>query len=153
MAYKYYNGYYKPKNPKKYNGKDLNNIVYRSGLELKLFMYLDAHPDVIYWGSEELTVDYISPKDNRKHRYFPDVIVKLKDRNGKIITMMIEIKPSDQVNEPKAIERGKQPTKRQINEIITYGVNQAKWAAAKVFCAQQGWVFEIMTEKDIKGLK
>lgn len=152
MAWKFYNGFYKPKNPKKYLGKDVNNIVYRSSLELKVFIYLDNHPDIIFWGSEELIIPYISPKDKRTHRYYPDIIVKMKNSKGVIETVMIEIKPSDQVKEPMGIKSGKKPTKRMINEIITYGVNQAKWDAAREFCRQNNWRFEIMTEIDINKL-
>jgi hypothetical protein len=77
---KYYQGRFKPKNPKKYMG-DPTNIIYRSGWEFKLMRYLDVHPDVIEWGSEELIVPYRSPIDGRMHRYFPDFLVKQINRD------------------------------------------------------------------------
>ena len=64
-------GMFKPKNPQKYRG-DPTNIIYRSSFELKLMVYLDQHPEVISWGSEEIIIPYKSPIDNRYHRYFVD---------------------------------------------------------------------------------
>jgi hypothetical protein len=33
--------------------------------------------------------------------------------------------------------------------VKTYGVNEAKWKAARSFCADRGWSFIIMTEKEL----
>ena len=151
MAWKFYQGYYKPKNPKKYKGKDVNNIVYRSSLELKVMMYLDNHKDVIFWGSEEFIIQYISPKDNKIHRYYPDFIVKLKNTKNKEEIVMIEVKPQSQIDPPK-LTKDKKPNKRQINEMITFSVNTAKWEAAKQFCKENGWRFELLNESDISKL-
>jgi len=52
-----YKGTFKPKNPSKYNG-DANNIIYRSLWELRVMKYLDDHPKVIWWASEELIIPY-----------------------------------------------------------------------------------------------
>ena len=152
MAFKYLQGLYSPKNPEKYQGKDIKGIVYRSGLELKCMMYFDNHQDVLFWSSEEVVVPYISPKDGRNHRYFVDFVIRMKNKTGIIETLMIEIKPSDQIRPPKPIQNGKKPTKRMINEILTYGINQAKWAAAQEYCRVRGWKWVIMSEKDIKSL-
>ena len=55
--------------------------------------WLDRNPDIISWASEELVIPYISPVDNRQHRYFPDFLVKMKTREGKTKTVLIEVKP------------------------------------------------------------
>ena len=47
---------------------------------------------------------------------------------------------------------GSRPTKRYINEVKTWGVNQAKWEAAREFCLDKGWKFQIMHE-DHLGIK
>ena len=78
-----YSGKFTPKNPQKYKG-DPKNIIYRSSWEVKVMKYLDDHPDVIWWGSEELVIPYWSPVDNKKHRYFPDFVAKIKQKNGMI---------------------------------------------------------------------
>ena len=77
-----YQGKFKPKNPSKYKG-DPTNIVYRSSWELKLMMYLDTHPNVLKWGSEEIVIPYESPVDGRMHRYFPDFFVEQINTEGK----------------------------------------------------------------------
>lgn len=149
----YYQGKFKPKNPQKYKG-DPTNIIYRSGWELKLFAYLDSHPNVIKWGSEELIIPYRSPIDGRWHRYFPDVYVEQINTEGKKQIMLIEVKPEAQTIPPnqtaKLTPKGK-VSKRYLNEVMTYGVNDAKWKAAQEFCADRGWTFLIMTEKHLFG--
>lgn len=144
---KTYKGYFKPKNPNKYIG-DHENIIYRSRWESKFMLYLDNHPDVLKWCSEEFFIPYLSPKDNEIHRYFPDFFVK-KQKDGVIETLVIEIKPKAQTMPPKM--NGKQ-TKRMITEAMTYAVNEAKWKAAKEFCADRKYKFIILTEHEL-GIK
>ena len=72
---KFYQGRFKPDNPQKYKG-DSSNIIYRSGWELRLMRYLDKHPHVTRWNSEEIIVPYRSPIDGKMHRYFPDFYVE-----------------------------------------------------------------------------
>jgi hypothetical protein len=144
---KTYKGYFKPKNPNKYIG-DHENIIYRSRWESKFMLYLDNHPDVLKWCSEEFFIPYLSPKDNKVHRYFPDFLVK-KQKDGVIETLVIEIKPKAQTMPPKM--NGKQ-TKRMITEAMTYAVNEAKWKAAKEFCADRKYKFIILTEHEL-GIK
>jgi hypothetical protein len=143
MAYK--QGMFKPKNPEKYRG-DPTKIVYRSGWEFNLMMHFDSHTDILWWSSEEKIVPYRSPVDNKIHRYFPDFIINIKNKTGKIETIMVEVKPKVQTAEPK---KPPKITKRYINEVFTYGVNKAKWQAATEYCADRGWRFMIMTEEEI----
>ena len=89
---KTYKGRLKPKNPKKYNG-DAANIIYRSTWEVRVMKWLDNHPNVIWWNSEELIISYRSPVDNRMHRYFPDFIAKIRQKDGSVMTYVIEVKP------------------------------------------------------------
>lgn len=138
-------GLFKPKNPKKYVGNS-NNIIYRSSWELKFMMYLDAHPDVHSWASEEISIPYVSPKDRKVHRYYPDFIVKRKNATtGKVETLMIEVKPKIQTQVPKS----KKSSKGYIKEVMTYGINTAKWKAAKDFCEDKKWQFVILTEHEL----
>lgn len=143
-----YKGKFKPANPEKYTGNP-ENIIYRSSWELKVMKYLDTNPNVIYWASEELFIPYISPVDQREHRYFPDFIIKTKKKDGNLETYMIEIKPEIQT---KAPEKRSKRTRKFLNEIATYSVNQAKWRAADIYCQKKGWKFMVLTERDI-GIK
>lgn len=139
-----YKGTFTPKNPLKYKG-DAKNIIYRSLWELRVMKYLDDNVRVIWWASEELAIPYKSPVDQKIHRYFPDFIVKLQQKDGSIKTFILEVKPAAQTKQPKQ----RKQTKRFITESITYAINQEKWHAADLFCKEHGWQFKIITEKEL----
>jgi hypothetical protein len=141
MAYK---GTFKPKNPKKYKG-DPTNIIYRSRWESFFMSKLDLNDSVITWASEEIIIPYRSSLDGRIHRYFPDFYVKSKNPNGTISEMIIEIKPLKETQEPK---QGKSRN-RYLTEVKTYIINKNKWDYARAYCANKGWEFIIVTEKDL----
>lgn len=143
-----YKGFFKPRNPQKYKG-DPSNIIYRSGWELKFMSYLDAHQDVIFWSSEELSIPYRSPIDGRVHRYFPDFLVYKVNTKGIKETVMVEIKPAKETKPPQV---QKKQTKRYIREVYTWGINSAKWEAARAYCENKGWTFLLMTEHEL-GIK
>lgn len=145
---KSYKGMFRPRNPKKYRG-DPTKICWRSSWELVLMKHLDSHPDVLEWASEEFSIPYRSPIDGRVHRYFPDFWVKKRSPDGKIEVVVIEVKPQHQTVPPKPKSK---PTPRYLNEVATWGVNSAKWAAAREFCEDRKWRFIIMDEKSL-GLK
>lgn len=140
-----YKGKFSPRNPKKYKG-DYNNIIYRSSWECKYMSFLDSDPRVIEWSSEEIIVPYKSPVDNRYHRYFVDFWVKIQTTEG-IKVYLIEIKPKKQSQPP---QQKKRVTKQYIQEVATWGINQAKWNAANEYCLDRGWQFKVLTEDDLK---
>ena len=143
-----YSGKFIPKNPQKYKG-DFTNITYRSTWERRVMVWLDERSDVLCWNSEEVIIPYKSPVDGKYHRYFVDFYVQVKRKDDTIQTLLIEVKPHKQTIEPVKKSR---VTKQYITEVVTYGVNQAKWAAANEFCKDRGWVFKVLTEYDL-GLK
>jgi len=108
----------------------------------------DENPNVLTWGSEEICIPYVSPVDGKRHRYYPDFILELKNKNGEIETLVVEVKPSKQTIEPKKPKSGR-ITRGYISEVKTYAVNSAKWEAAKEACHLRGWNFRIITEKEI----
>lgn len=136
-------GKYTPLHPEKYKG-DVNNIVFRSSWERRVMGWLDHSDNINWWSSEELIIPYISPADNRVHRYFPDFVVSVK--NGK--TFLLEVKPEYQTT----LREQKKMTARYKRDIVTYAINQAKWKAASEFCNKHGWTFKVVTEKDL-GIK
>ena len=135
---------YKPNHPKKYNG-DYRNIICRSSWERKFCSWCDLNENVLEWGSEEFWSPYRAP-DGRVRRYFPDFIMKVKEQDGKIKTYVIEVKPKKQTLKPKP---RKKVTKSYLYECKTYEVNQAKWKAAKEWCADRKVEFKIVTEKEL----
>ena len=104
------------------------------------------------WSSEEVVIPYKSPIDGRLHRYFPDFYVEQINKDKKKDKILIEVKPKYQTVPPMIKKNGSKPTKRYINEVKTWGINQAKWDAAREFCLDKGWKFQIMHE-DHLGIK
>lgn len=152
---KYHQGKFKPKNPGKYIDKDVSNIVYRSGWELKLMRHLDRHPNVTRWGSEVLVIPYYSPIDGKMHRYFTDFYVERLNKDGKKDVLVIEVKPKKETIEPdftKKMTKKGSIRKSYLREVKTWGVNKAKWEAADAYCKDRGWTFQIMTEHEL-GIK
>jgi hypothetical protein len=139
---------YYPEYPNKYKGNP-NNIICRSSWERKFCRWCDLNENVLEWGSEEFWIPYKSPVDNRVHRYFPDFIIKVREKTGELKTYVIEVKPKRQTIPPK--QKAK-VTKSYINEVKTYAVNQAKWKAADEFCKDRLIEFKVITEDEL-GIK
>ena len=146
-----YKGKFRPKNPNKYKGNP-SNIIYRSLLERRFMVYLDNNPSILKWQSEEIIIPYVSPVDNRVHRYFPDFYIKYKTSGGKVIEELIEVKPFSQCSPPnpkKKLTKTGRTSKRYLKEVQTYIVNDAKWNQAMKYCDDRNWKWRILTEKDI----
>ena len=62
--------------------------------------YCDKNKNVVRYSSEEIVIPYVSPRDNKVHRYFPDFYVELITDSG-IRKMIIEIKPDSQTRPPR----------------------------------------------------
>ena len=140
MAYK---TKYNPKNINKYVGNH-HNIVCRSLWERKFCKYLDSNDNVVRWSSEEIKIPYLSTIDNSVHFYYPDFVFEAKKEDG-VVTYMVEIKPEKQTKQPKQ----RKNKKTYLQESIQFEINTCKWKAAKQYCQKNGWIFRILTEKDI----
>lgn len=137
-------GRFIPKNPAKYIGNP-NNIAFRSSWELRFFQWLDSTPSILRWGSEEMFIPYLSPLDGRVHRYFPDIVVLYKHKDGSLRKEIVEVKPyKETVETPKMTAR----------EAQALAVNRAKWTAAAEFASQHGATFRVVTERTMfAGMK
>ena len=138
-----YSGRYLPTNPKKYRGNP-SRIIYRSLWERKLMGYCDRNEKVLEWGSEEVIIPYLSPWDNKIHRYFPDFYMKVKQNSGGVKKFIIEVKPKYQCKPPA--KNPKRKTKKWYNDVRNYVINEAKWKSANDFCQDNGMEFKILTE-------
>jgi len=136
---------YRPSFPEKYSG-NAQNIICRSNWERKFAHWCDHNPQIISWASEEFSIPYISPVDNRRHKYYPDYLIKIKEESGVIKTYLVEVKPKKQTTVPKKKSR---VTKSYLYEMKTYEVNQAKWRAAEEWCKDRNIEFKIITEEDL----
>ena len=144
---KRYKGKFKIKNPKKYKGNP-TNIIYRSLMELRFMKWCDTSEKILTWNSEEVIIPYISPIDNKRHRYFPDFLIQTEKG-----WTLIEVKPQVQTKPPKKLVLETLTLKkkrRYVNAVQTWLINEAKWKAAEQVCKKKGWKFQIMTEKQLQ---
>lgn len=138
-------GYFIPLNPSKYVG-DVEKIIYRSKIELRMMTYLDSQPSIVAWSSEETVIPYLSPLDKKVHRYFVDFKVRRRTKAGTEMTCLVEVKWSTATMPPKEPKR---KTRRYFAEQKNWIINQAKWKEAKKVCDQNGWEWMIFTEKHL----
>jgi hypothetical protein len=138
-------GIFVPKNPQKYRGTNADNITYRSSWEHTFMNMCDAHPNIVQWSSECISVPYRNPLTGRWSMYVPDFLIVYIDKKGQHHSEMIEIKP---LKETPLFE-GK--VGKQVK--ISQAINQAKWTAALQFCVKRGIKFRVMTENDLFGYK
>jgi hypothetical protein len=103
----------------------------------------------VKWSSEEFCIPYWKPTDGQRHRYFPDFRIEVRSKDGTIKTMVIEIKPKAQTAAPVLRRR----TQKFLSEVATFATNQAKWDAAKQYCAERGWTFLVLDETHLFGRK
>ena len=139
---------YRPKYPQKYKGNP-DNIICRSSWERKFCKYCDLNENIIAWASEEVSIPYMSPVDNRPHKYYPDFLMKVKENNGNVRTYVVEVKPKKQTKPPVKKSR---VTKSYLYELKTFAVNQAKWKAAQEYCLDRRIEFKLITEDEL-GIK
>ena len=144
-----YKGKFKIKNSQKYKGNP-SNIIYRSLMELRFMKWCDSSEKILQWSSEEVVIPYISPIDNKRHRYFPDFLIQTAKG-----WFLIEVKPQIESRPPKKklVEKLDLKKKRRyMKSVRTWLINEAKWKAAKEFCADRRWEFKVLTEDEL-GIK
>lgn len=142
---KYQTGKYKPIHPEKYEG-DPTEITWRSSWEFKFMRWCDHNPNILKWGSETIVIPYICKTDNRPHRYFTDFVIKVRTKDGRLKTYIVEVKPKKQTMPPA---KPKRKTKYYLEEVMTYAKNVSKWSAAEQYCKDRGYEFKIITEDDL----
>ena len=142
---KYHQGRYTPINKHKYRG-DISNIIWRSSWEFCFLRWCDMNPSVLEYSSEETIIPYRCATDGKIHRYFCDFRIKIKTTTGDVKTYLVEVKPYKETLPPKEPTR---KSRRYLQESFTYIKNQSKWEAARQYCADRGWHFIIITEKEL----
>ena len=142
---KYHQGRYTPINKHKYRG-DISNIIWRSSWEFRFLRWCDMNPAVLEYSSEETIIPYRCATDGKIHRYFCDFHIKIKTTTGDVKTYLVEVKPYKETLPPKESTR---KSRRYLQESFTYIKNQSKWEAARQYCADRGWYFIVITEKEL----
>ena len=133
------------------------SITYRSSWELKAFGILDKFTKmgiIKAWASEKSVFDYVSPVDEKNHRYYMDITMLSINDDGRDKVTFIEIKPLAQTTAPR--QTAKKSDRVYRNELRTYVVNNAKWNAVKDFCVLENenlgyakYDFIIWSEKEL----
>jgi hypothetical protein len=136
---KFARGKFVMRHPEKYVGT--KSPTYRSSWEFTFMNFCDTNKSVQKWASEAIQIPYRDPLTNRQTVYVPDFFIQYVDKQNRILTELIEIKPASQ----SILER---VGKNKYNQ-AQFVKNQAKWAAASLWCKQQGIRFKIVNENDI----
>lgn len=132
-------GKYALKHPEKYIGG--RTPTYRSSWEFAFMRFCDMNESVTQWASEAIRIPYRNPLSGKMTIYVPDFFIVYTDKTGKQHVELIEVKPS---NHTKVENLG-----NSRNNKLHFIINQAKWQAARAFCAQKGMIFRVINEGDI----
>ena len=97
-------------------------IAFESSIERDLIHLLDFEQEVTWFAEQPLTIVY--QHEGKRCKYTPDFHLL---RNGQYV--LVECKPEGRV---------------QVAE------NQRKFAAARAWCAAQGWIFEVITDRQLR---
>lgn len=156
----YKTGEYSLKFPQKYKGS--KPPVFKSSYEERMFFWCDTNTRILEWAYEPITILYRfeMPKnapdvdksvvDNKEHKYYPDVVAKLIDNDGKEVVCILEIKPYNQMvrpTEPK--KKNKKTLNKYLNALQEYLKNDCKWKAARKFANEKNMLFYVLNERDL----
>ena len=141
---KWAQGVYQVINQAKYVGNGMPR--YRSGWEHSFMRFCDTNDNILQWASESINIPYRNPITGKQSIYVPDFLITYRDKNNQLKAEMIEIKPKKQSVEPV---KKKRMTKQYLHEVVTWGVNQAKWKAATEYALDRGWEFKVLTEEHL----
>lgn len=120
-----YNPYKFFKNGIFFSNKNQKDIVFRSSWEHLVFEYLEKDSEVREYFSENLRIPYYMEGNKN---YIPDLIIKYKNNK----TLLVEIKPKCQIFDEK---------------------NVLKFEAARKYCKENDYTFEVWTEDKIKEIE
>ena len=98
-------------------------IAFESLLERDFIYLLDYDPAVEWFEEQPLTIEYVS--DDKVLSYTPDFHLIERKHN-----VLIECKP---------------------DQFVDTEENRPKFAAARAWCAQQGWEFRLITDQQVRA--
>jgi len=132
-------GKFVPTRPAKYVGN--KSPTYRSSWEWAFMRFCDNNDNILKWASEAVQIPYRDPLTNRNTVYVPDFFIQYIDKDGRMLTELIEVKPANQTLLEKV--------GRNKSNQMQYVKNQAKWQAAQAWCKSQGIKFRVLNETDL----
>ena len=161
---KYHQGNYIAKNKDKiYKLNNEGGNFYRSGLEKRFMVWLDNNENVLTWGCESLEIPYqMTHFDNgdvrvKNHRYYPDFFYKIKNSDGTIKDVVVEVKPQKDYEMVILLTEGKldvPDTSLKKLKNFEYSLkeayrNKSKWETMIKWCNKKGYEFIIITVKHL----
>lgn len=118
-------------------------VIYRSLLEYRFMVQCELNPNILKWSSENIQIPYYMNEKNAQGKFVPvkhiyNIDFTLWMKNGAVY--VVEIKPSSLTPLNEA----------QIKRNPIMYKNACKWKAAILWCKQRGYIFKVITEKDLK---
>lgn len=163
---KYHQGNYIPRNKDKVLKLNTQGgVYYRSSWEKKIMTWLDLNKDIKKWGAECMRIPYqVTTMENgdmklKSHTYFPDFYYELRNSNGDLKQVVVEVKPQKEYEDALLFEKGEFKVQENLNlkklknleyRFKTAQKNSEKWKTMIKWCEKKGYEFIIITENHLK---
>jgi hypothetical protein len=139
-------------------------VYYRSSWEKKIMTWLDHNKSVTKWGAECMRIPYQMTHYEggdvriKEHSYFPDFYYEMRDGQGVLKQVVVEVKPYKEykmvqdLNEGKlqVPEKGLKKLKNFEYDLKMAHKNKNKWETMIKWCNKKGYEFIIITEHHLK---
>jgi len=139
-------------------------VYFRSSWEKKIMHWLDYNTNITKWGAECMKIPYQMTHFEggdakvKEHCYYPDFYYEMRNAEGVLKQVVVEVKPMKEYNMVIALNEGKldvpdKGMKKLKN--FEYDLKQAqknrdKWEAMISWCNKKGYEFIIITEQHLK---
>jgi hypothetical protein len=103
---------------------------YESTLERDLMELIRFDPTVCSFVAQPLTIEYRTA-DGEKRKFTPDGLIHFKEGGPQLASVLYEVKYRDDFRKQ-------------------WKILMPKFRAAKAYCAERGWSFQVFTEREIR---
>ena len=126
-------------------------------------VWLDLNENILTWGCENLEIPYqMTHFDSgdvkiKNHRYYPDFYYKIRNSDGSLKDVVVEVKPQKEYEMVLKLSEGKievnngtlKKLRAQEYDIKMAYKNKSKWETMIKWCEKKGYDFIIITEKHL----
>lgn len=134
------------RSPVKVTGTVPDGQKFESYLEEDFFTLLRFDHEIERFEEQPITIEWKAENGDYR-KYTPDVLITYKPIEGsqdQPRPLLCEIKPDEQDKNNKSTRRHTPPRKEDEKE------NTLKWEAAHRYASQQGWLFKVFRESNIR---